>query len=264
MNPTLSDALQGVVRNDSPQSRQILYEAFNRSEVIVPVEDPQDGITAGHPEVPKEPNTSLHFMIASDGKGHVGLPVFTNVEALRTWQPTTPHYVVLLGADLLALALEKRLDAIVINPSSAEQVLLTRRELMILAENGTLIEDNQTNVARMVIAPDTYSRVKLLSRKSAEQLATRLRASMGQHPQVLAGYLAEVSWERGEPHPIVGIRFSPTADEHTIKSIIESLAEAVKPELANDEYLDFIVIDDNDSSRSIQASGILIFERSTA
>ena len=49
--------------------------------------------------------------------------------------------------------------------------------------------------------------------------------------------------------------------EDMIKGIIEELAKAVQPLLARDEYIDFKVLTTDETSKTLQESGIVIFKR---
>jgi hypothetical protein len=252
-NPELIDAMAGVAHNDNGQTRRALYEALVNSTLLVPTaaqgEDPQPGWHS------LEEDTQLQFIVLTNPQGQTALPVFTDEEALRLWQPEGAPYVAFHAHDLFALALQNNADALVVNVAGPTGGEITRHELSVLAQ-GTLPDPDGS----MTIDQDTQVLIGAPS-DPPQQLLDSLREGMAAHPEISAGYLTIMAIGAGEPHFVAGVRFSREPTEEAIGGIMRDLSDTVRSVLAPDQYLDFVVVDDSDFGKAVESSGIAVFRR---
>jgi SseB protein N-terminal domain/SseB protein C-terminal domain len=248
-NTELAKVIDLVAYGDSPQARQALYEVFVRSKLIVPI---SGELTARQPA------------IIEDSEGHPILPTFTDMDAfsaaLRKWKPGNSNNALFDGANLFSFVLSNSLYGLVINPASSVGVEITRREMTIVAEHGTVIERGEGFSTPIVIAQNANRQVRAASKEPSVQFITSLREGMKRHSLISAGYLGEILWGEGTPHPIVGIRFTHMPDEHSIREVVEDLSKAVHPVLADNEYVDFVILQNDETSHNLQESGLLIYQ----
>lgn len=253
-NPELIDAMAGVAHNDNGQTRRVLYEALMNSTLLVPTsgegdDDPQPG---WH-ELAED--TQLQFVVLTNPQGQTALPVFTDEEALRLWQPEGTPYVAFPAPDLFGMALQNNADALVVNVAGPTGGEITRHELSVLAQ-GTLPDPDGS----MTIDEDTQVLIGAPSDQPKE-LVDSLHDAMVGHPEISAGYLTIMAIGAGEPHFVVGVRFSQVPPEEAISGIMRDLSDAVRPALEPDQYLDFVVVDDSDFGKAVESSGIAVFHR---
>jgi hypothetical protein len=194
-------------------------------------------------------------VVLTNPQGQTALPVFTDEEAVRLWQPEGAPYVAFHAPDLFQLALQNNADALVVNVAGPTGGEITRHELSVLAQ-GTLPDADGS----MTIDEDTQVLIGAPT-DPPQELISALSAGMGAHSEIESGYLTVMAIGAGEPHLVAGVRFSQIPPEEHIGVIMRDLSDAVRPVLAPDQYLDFVVVDDTDFGRAVEASGIAVFAR---
>ncbi|MEZ0095167.1 SseB family protein [Streptacidiphilus sp. EB129] len=136
-NSALEEAMLGVSRHDSPQSRALLYQLFLDAMVVVAIPDEPE-------ELPVErvlhPGESIALLTVTDEDGEV-LPVFSNAEAVLAWRPSRGGVVTLPARDIVQMAAAHGTAKIVINPGSPTWGYVTSREIRSLAQGRLPLTD---------------------------------------------------------------------------------------------------------------------------
>jgi hypothetical protein len=203
-------------------------------------------------------------MMLSDSQGHFAIPVFTDLDAfsryLREEGSSEFPYLSVQGTDLFSFILQHDVDAVVINLTNGEGVVITRREIALQAEGAIASDGMGAGYGSLTFGEGTNARIGPPS-QPPQQLIESLRKSIARQPLITAAYLAEGAWGQGEAHYIVGVGLSHTPGDDVIAVIMEELSKGVHPALTSKECLDFVVLGNDEVSASIQQSGLLVFER---
>jgi len=117
--------MRAVATGDSPENRDLLYAAMSQTRFLVPVE------AAG--ELPAEELPSFRLGTPVNGPGTRILaitvcaagdqqvaPVFTHVDALRSWDENAP-WTAMPGAEMFTAVLAAGADEVAINPFEPEK-----------------------------------------------------------------------------------------------------------------------------------------------
>src|SRR5258708_6871284 len=105
-NRALEDAMRAVAAGDSPEKRRLLYSAMAQTRFLVPVEAtgelPAEEIPSSRLGTPVNgPETRiLAITVCAAGDQQVA-PVFTHVDALRSWDENVP-WTAMPGTDMFA------------------------------------------------------------------------------------------------------------------------------------------------------------------
>ena len=130
-NPALRRALGQAALEDGPATRQDVYRELLKSRLLVltPGGDP----FAGSGGVALK-DTAIELFSLRSEDGLVGLPVFTDNEALTCWNgPDGLNGLLFDGAAVCEMALESGIDAVVLNPGGAACGQIQQPELGDLA-----------------------------------------------------------------------------------------------------------------------------------
>lgn len=118
-NSALVRAMENIAANDNPENRQKLYEAFLASMLFIPVpEIPQEmrgGLQTREGLQTLQAGTQVQIVARFDANQVRCTVAFTDLEALRNWDPHTP-YVGLKAVDLFRVVVNTDIQDIAINP----------------------------------------------------------------------------------------------------------------------------------------------------
>ena len=151
------------------------------------------------------------------------------------------------------MALQQDLTSVVINAKGPTGGEVTRRELAILAQGA--IPDQEGQITFNQDAPALISQPAV---KPSADLMGRMRDALSRNPWVKAGYLVQMAIGGGEPHLVLGVLFSRLPEQAAVGSFMQNLGAAVQPGLAEGQGMDFMVLGDNDMSRSMQSGGNVV------
>lgn len=131
-NPKLVKAISAVSKNDNPETRKILYEAFLTSTFIIPIYGEIEGgpddewRTLPHP-------APVNFICGKDNQGQPLMYIFTDVDSLLAWDPQGCRYMGMHARGTFQLALNNNFASIIVNPGGLVGGFLTRGEIEDLA-----------------------------------------------------------------------------------------------------------------------------------
>ncbi|MBI5305706.1 MAG: enhanced serine sensitivity protein SseB C-terminal domain-containing protein [Chloroflexi bacterium] len=260
-NAELVRAMQAVASVDNADVRRDLYTAFLQSTLLVPVA-PQPGAQKKIGWRPVEGETPVEFIVAQDDEEKFALFAFTDEESMTTWKSQGSSFIAVSAPNLFQMALDMNIESMLINV--AGPVVggeLTRWEIQALASGIMPTEQGDEGAAQMTIPPGTRVAFGPLSQPASEPLLATLKNALASHSEIRAAYLFELQVGNGDPQRVAGIDFEGEPDEAVIERVMNALGEAITPVLGEDEFLDFMVLGDEDAPPVTPDPETLIYER---
>lgn len=259
-NAELVRAMHAVATNDNPENRRQLYTAMLGSMLFIPV-----------PEVPPELSPGVHT--ATQGfqlrvpslLDHDQIPVtvgFTDVAALRNWNPDTP-YIGLKTADVFRFLLGTNIQDLLINPVGPDQKMIRpggrvkRAEIEQLA-NGAIPGGDRLQQMQFKAEEQVFIGLPANSPSDAVQQALRDKAA--EMSTIAALYFFQMARKDGESNTVIGIDLNATAVEEQQPEIAKTIGEAVRQKLKPNERLDFMFLRGS-FGEQIRKIGKMIFYR---
>jgi hypothetical protein len=86
-NAVLVKAMHELALNNNPENLKRMYEELLNSTILIPTPELP---TASRLGKESDGDVTLQLVSISDGQGHKLTPAFTDIEALRNWDPNTP------------------------------------------------------------------------------------------------------------------------------------------------------------------------------
>lgn len=224
----LPAAMLAVAHDDSPQSRQILYQSMLASWFVVPTrEEPHD--KPGFSAVPA--NVADSFSLEHNSEGQLVAVAFTDEEALRNWNTNIP-WIALQGTAFFQAVAGTEAEKIVINPYEPENPeskmirpggIVTRWEFEELAE-GKIPEKGS---AEKVVEAQSVL-VTMPKQMPAPEVFDAMGAAAGKFADVVALYFAQVSYPDGEPHWTIAVEFATGTSARQVKHAMAALVKAAR------------------------------------
>jgi hypothetical protein len=172
--------MRQLAQHDSPEARVAMYRLLLDSAVLV-------GTVVAHTS---EDTTGGFSLVFTDGDA---LPVFTGAAALRRWNGSVDTAVLLPAREALKLALGHRAKRVVINPGSATWGIVTRAELVALADGMIPLRDGS-----QVAAEDQEIQVRSPAQRPPDEGVLALTSTLRAEPAVEAAWLCDAR------HPATG------------------------------------------------------------
>src|SRR5690348_7765866 len=260
-NPSLLQAMDAVAKNDNPESRSRLYQALLNCTLLVPVPEIPDGMSPGRNNV----STGVRIQLTAipDSKSVRITPAFTDVDALRNFDPNTP-YIGLKSIDLFRiLADANEIQDILINPFDPVRKMLrpggrvTRREILQLA-NGAA----PTNTGHQQFEFKEQEKVMIGLPANPPSVAAQelLRMKASELSEVAALYFFQMARAQGPSATVIGIGLGSNASQRRRQEIANTLGSSIQSELKEGQFLDFMFLE-GPFGDNIRKIGGLIFRR---
>jgi len=260
-NPELVRAMQTVASSDDAEARQTLYLAFLQSTLLVPINTLDDEPATGWQIV--EGETQVDFVVAQDDQDNYALFAFTDEDSLHAWKSEGSRFITLSAKNLFQIALDtENIASILINV--AGPVVggeLTRWEFQALANGIMPAEQGDEGAAQMTIPPGTRVAFGPLARPASAAVIATLKNALATHPEISGAHLFEMQVGDGDPQQVAGIVFADEPDQAVIERVMNALGEAITPVLSEDEFLDFMVLGDEDAPPVTLDAETRIYER---
>lgn len=263
-NPALVRAMHQIALNDTPENRKILYEAMLGSFLILPVPEIPKNLAPGLQSL--QTNVQIQLTGFLDKKQQKVTPAFTDVEALRNWDPNTP-YLGLKAQEFFRFVMGTDIQEIVINPFDPIRKMVrpggrvSRWEADLLSKGciptRPVVQgaEFQINAGQVMIG----SPAQRLSATVEEWLRTQVQSS----PEIDALYVFQMAVPHGDQwssHTVIGIKLAAPPSQNLASAIARRLGEGIRPQLSSGQALDFMVLT-AELAQKVRTAGILIFER---
>ncbi len=261
VNAELVHAIETVVAQDSPENRNAVYQALLQSKLLIPVAHPlgEDG-KPGLQEVVG--STPIEFVVMQDKQNTMSLLAFTDEESVKAWKPEGACYIAPFATDLFQMALEMNAASIVVNvagPKTRGQIM--RQEFQPLANGLIPTDENRGGTTPVEAPPDRPVSFGVPTIEPTDQFMDALRHALADHPEVTAGYLLEGMIEEGKSHLVAAFRFDQVPEPDPLKMLMDDIGNKVSEFLAQDEFVDFVVLGPNDPLPVENEEEVLVYRR---
>jgi hypothetical protein len=268
-NPALVRAMHDIALNETPENRKKVYEALLASMLLVPVpEIPADlaGLGPGLHTATSKTQIQLRRITDRDTdlKQFPITAAFTDLEALKNWDPHTP-YLGLNAPDLFRLVMGTDIQEVAINPFDPIRKMirpggrLTRAELEVLA-NGIVPGSPASTTMQLQLKANEKVLIGRPSKPPSPAVQELLRSTAASFPSIGELYVFQMATQDGSRHTVVGINLSEDVSREQQDEIARSLGSSVQAELKGGQSLDFMFL--RGAMRDqIRALGGLIFRR---
>jgi len=259
-NLALLQAMTDVAGSDNAETRRKLYAAMLDAVLLVPV-----------PEVPRELAPGTHTTSSPvaiqisgivDAKGVRITPVFTDVEALRNWDPNTP-YIGLTSVDLFRVLLQKDAQDVLINPFDPIRKMIrpggrvTRCEIEQLA---TGVAPTNTGHQQFTFKKDEKVLIGLPVNPPTAALQETLRDRAQQIPQIAELYFFQMARGQRESTTVIGVYLGQSVGEADRRQIMQELGLVIQGKMQPGQFLDFM-FPEGSFGEHIRKVGGTIFRR---
>jgi hypothetical protein len=249
-NQSLIKAIMKVSMQDTPQTRQALYEVLSKSTFLVP--------TAAHPQSLQTGNqilqqdTPVQLVTTQNAQGKPSFLVFTDEKSLLTWKPQGSAYVAMEASNFFPIALENNVASILVNPAGPIGGEITRQEIEFLAEKGMLLSKGDSGGDSIQLSQGNKIFVRALPKVPPEKMVFEIHNTLVNLPTAAAAYLFQMAIEGGKPHLALGLTFSPPPSKPLVQKLFQNLGEKIHPFLKKDTYIDFLILE-GELLESVQA-----------
>jgi hypothetical protein len=258
-NLDLISAMQGVANEDTFATRQTLYQAFLASTLLVPISNPENEIKVGEQLIVGEQD--VEFIVTRDDEDQTVMFSFSDEESLKAWKPEGCNYITLGARNLFQMAVEMEVAGVVINiegPVVGGE--LVSWELQALAD-GLMPTESDSDVPQVSIPPGTRLSFGAPATPPSDALLAALRSVFGDHPEITHGYLFDFQVGENETHLVAGVKFADALSDDKVHDIMDDVADKATGALADDEFIDLMVVGAEDSPPIELNDDMLIFER---
>ncbi len=237
-NGSLLSAIQRAASKPSPRADQAVHQALLASDLIIPT-----ARTVGDPTPRGQPSAdqalTVPMITIRNDDGQIAMLAFTDEEALRAWCSQGCAWKALHGADIFAMALETRVDRVIINPAGPTGGTLDRRQIASLAESRS--ERNPGDRAFMQAVPADQTLVLCLPQNEIDsRLLSHVREALGDRQEIAAGYFFEMTIGQGDPHLGIGVEFACPMSPQAVHETMSSIYSEVKGYLPEGQFFDFL------------------------
>jgi hypothetical protein len=264
-NPTLVRAMHDIAINENPENRKKVYEALLGSMLLVPVaEIPADlsGLGPGlHTATSK---TQIQLRRITDRNQIQLTAAFTDLEALRNWDPNTP-YLGLNAPDLFRLVMGTDIQEVAINPFDPSRKMIrpggrvTRAELELLSK-GIVPGSPESKIAQVQLKANEKVFIARPANPPTPALEELLRSIAASFPAISELYVFQMATQGGTSHTVVGINLGEDVSREQQDEIVRSLGASAQAELKGGQSLDFMFLR-GAMREQIRKLGGLIFRR---
>jgi len=261
-NPSLVHAMDKVASSDNPENRKELYEALLGSMLLVPVPEIPAGLNPGFQTTKSD--TQIHLISVLNGNQIRVTAVFTDLEALRNWDPST-QYLGIKAHDLFRIVMGTDIQEIAINPYDPIRKMIrpggrvTRREIEMLS-NGVAPTSMGPKIAQLQLKANERVFIGIPAHPPSTAVEELLKNKASSLTPIAELYVFQMATQAGSSHTVIGMVLSEELAKNQKDEIVKSMGISVHPQLKPDESLDFLFLQGSMLDQ-VRALGTLIFRR---
>jgi hypothetical protein len=262
-NAALVEAMNAVAFAYNPKNRKKMYEALLPSTLLIPT--PEIPITSVSNE--HQASVSLQHHWITDKQGRKLTPVFTDIEALRNWDPNTPS---LSGpARGLFEVISKNfpdIQGVVINPFDPIRKAIRPTGIVTSGEFEVLSRGSVPRHEGAGLFGHDLPSTSLGIQPSNQTLPTAavevLCNSASRFREIARLYLFSIAHAHGASQLTVGLGLDGGITRERQQFIVQTLWGAVAPSLIQTEVknLDFVVLSGKITAQ-VEQNGSTIYSR---
>jgi hypothetical protein len=260
-NAALVQAMDAVLDADNPENRKKMYEVLLTSRLLIPT-----------PELPAHSNqdndVKVDFPWITDKWGRKLIPVFTDIEVLRNWDPNTPMLAFQAQTFFkLTLKYGPGIQGVVINPIAPNATKMIRPmaiiasgEFEVLAR-GAIPHDQGAGLVGYQL-PNSSFGIQPPNQTLPTAALEVLSNSASRFQEIASLYVFSVAQADGAPQLTVGVQLDGGITKEREQLIVQTLWRAVVPSLIQTEVknLDFAVLNGQIAAQ-VEHNGSKIYSR---
>jgi hypothetical protein len=264
-NPLLAVAIHELALNETLLNRERVYKELLRSTLLVPVPEIPPGLGPGVQSIAAD--IQIQLSTALDRNQHRVVPAFTDVEALRNWDPNTP-YLGVKAPELFRFVIGTNIQQIVINPFDPVRKMIrpggeiTRSEFELLSR-GVVPECAARKNAQVKAKPGQQVVIGIPAEDLRDDVKVGLRILAASIPEIEELYLFQMATQNGKEwstHEVIGIQFDGYPTDRRANEIVEQVGNGIQAKLEKSESLDFVALS-GDFGAKVRSDTTLIFKR---
>ncbi|MCA1594924.1 MAG: SseB family protein [Chloroflexi bacterium] len=226
--------------SDNPEAdRSGVFRALAASTLLVMLQEAENA----------NPSSGGIQCIMFEEEGEVFLPVFTDVQAMHSFQPRHPHWTTLPAKTLCELGVQGQFDRIVVNPAGPVTCTLGLREMQSLAEG--LIPTTEQHVR---VEEETQLAIGMPAERLSRKVLDEMRDAAAA-PGVFEVWWFWMAVGSGTPHLGLAVDPPDLALAGEVARRIEPIWRAYKPSNP--------VFDVLELNHGIRKNGRLLYRRPT-
>jgi len=264
-NPELVRAMNELALHEKPENRKQVYEALLGSMLLVPVPEIPVGLVSGLQTTTNEMQIQLTWV--TDRKQVRVTAAFTDLEALRNWDPNTP-YLGLKAQELFRFVMGTDIQEVAINPFDPIRKMIrpggrvTRPEIDLLSK-GLLPSRVGPKDVQFQLKANEKVFIGRPAHPPSQAIEELLRSKAASLPAIAELYIFQMASQAGSNHTVVGIDVSENLARGEEGEIARSMGVAIRPELKPGQSLDFLFLR-GPMRDQVRALGAPIFRRPSA
>ncbi|TWT43751.1 hypothetical protein RAS1_01500 [Phycisphaerae bacterium RAS1] len=247
--------MRALSGDDSPANRAAFYQALLGANLLVPTSRPFDcpRDESGAATLPEgEP---IPLVTVENDAGQRAMLAFTDVAALHAWRSAADHLSLAAGA-LFSIAVQNDFDAVVLNIAGPDGGDLSRREFSMLAQGMLPLAEGEHGTQALLAAGGRVA-VAPLAAPPADALLAAFRAALRRNAAVETIFLFRLAV--GGSHWSLAAGFCMrTRSEPERQAVFQSVGDQIHAALGDDEYVDFLALDDAAFRSEVQRVGMRI------
>src|SRR5208282_1205232 len=244
-NSQLVRAMQEVASNDSPATRKRLYDALLGSMLLVPVSEIPAGLSPGLHTTREE--VPIQLTAVPDRNGIKITAAFTDIEALRNWDPNTP-YIGFKAQDLFRLIMGTDIQELALNPFDPIRKMIrpggrVKRDEMELLSKGVIPGHAGQKMAQFQYKANEKVFIGRPAHPPSAEVEELLKTQAASFPSIAELHVFQMATQQeGSSHTVIGISLSADISRAQQEEIVWAMGESVRPELGSDQSLDFMFL----------------------
>jgi hypothetical protein len=232
--------------------------------LIVPIPEAPAGFKPGF-NTARE-NVQLQMTIIQDKQGRRVTPAFSDVVALRAWDPNTP-YVGFKAQEFFNVLMTTDVQEVVVNPFDPIRKMvrpggrITRAEFDLLAR-GDVPKAFTKGGIEFQINTGQQVAIGMPAKKPSAEVLQSLKVLANSMVEINELYLFQLAAKidgAWSSHTVIGVNLAGAVSEDHRKKIVQGLGQTAREKLSPGESLDFMIISNN--LDQIRKNATLVFQR---
>ena len=272
-NGPLISAMQRAEANPLPQSVRAVHQALLESKLLIPTTRAV-GEASGWLGHRSEKELTVPMVSSRKDDGQVDMIVFTDEASLKAWAAKDCGWVAMRGPDVFAVAMESRVDHVVINPNGPTGRTLDRPQIASLAEGLAAANWIAPEAAKGGSAPAEENAIPEPPKAPTVTLSVTLRPLLGpvepslqdrfhkvlsERSEVAAGYLFNMTVGGATPQLGVGVEFAGPVSPEAVNETLGSLRAQTREAAVGGVDFDFLPLTRDELLGSARENGLRFY-----
>jgi SseB protein N-terminal domain len=258
----LLESITALAKKDTIEERKRFYRLLSEAILWMPTSELSDKFARAGSHISDEA-TQLQI-VGFDVEGRKRTPVFTDEEALRSWDPNTPS-VGLPAKAYFGMIVRTAMDDVVLNPFQPNRkmirpgAIITRLEFQAIAE-GMIPTGFDKGGVQLTITTPHKSTIRPATEPLTAEQRTAILSLAENIPRLRAVFHYEAEFEHAGVHRVIGLEFRGFVSGEQTSEIIRNLGQLIQKHLRRGESIDFTVLN-AESAAMAEKSGETVFSR---